>query len=756
MKKKFLAGLLAVVMILTMLPVNALAAGAGDWYHDLDGFLDDWFKGHGDCDKEYDLYFYTVVPGYAWDASGAVDEIWNGMGVGTISGVKKPDDYSVGTGISGDKVKITEPSSYPDINGCKYAAPGSENAGKVGYYTIEWKRTVVSSGANAGKNGVNPVVEKGNTFHRDGIVIFGTEQPQPPEQTYTVTYLPGDHGALSGTTSFPDLKAGDPTPAAPTVMADTGYRHVGWNPERTDTVTGDARYTAVYEKDDGQTKTLSYTVEYYKDGVRVDGDTQTVTKTVQVLEPDTLAVDQKQINTTDKYYGYKFAGTNPATIPAEVASGTTIKVYYVLDNEAVKTLSYTVEYYKDGVRVDRDTQTVTKTVQVLEPDTLAVDKSQINTTDKYRGCWFAGTDPSPIPDVIQNGGVIKVYYRSDVDPGYTVTKTVKESYAWVGDTIHYTVKVKNTGDQTLNNLLVVDDMLGVREYIKELKSGKTWEKTYEYVVQRADAGEKLCNTVTVWKNWYTKVEAESGYTRISATLPALNTTDHVAYIIGYDDGTIRPNGTITRAETATIFFRLLTDDTRAYYWSKTNSFTDVPSNAWYNNAVSTLEAAGVIVDSRYTFRPADAITRAEFAVMAAQFTGLTTNRACSFTDVSRTHWAAEAIAVVEQQGWIEGYPDGTFRPDETISRAEAMAIVNRMLERAVEEAYMLPHMVTWTDCSSRAWYYADVQEATNSHEFRRLTKKVPGESYCYEEWVKLLKNPDWAALEKTWSKANSK
>lgn len=234
----------------------------------------------------------------------------------------------------------------------------------------------------------------------------------------------------------------------------------------------------------------------------------------------------------------------------------------------------------------------------------------------------------------------------------------------------------------------------------------------------------------------------------------LNTEDHVAYIVGYEDGTVQPNNTITRAEIATIFFRLMTDDAREKYWSTTNAFEDVASTAWYNTAVSTLDNAGVIVDCTKNFRPNEPITRAELAVLAAQFCSVkSTGSASTFSDVSASHWAAKEIALVQQVGWIEGF-NGEYRPNDTITRAEAITIINRMLQRAVDEDGMLAGMNKFSDNLPTAWYYEAVQEATNSHTYTRTNEKVSGEGYCYEQWIKLVAAPDWAALEASWAAKN--
>lgn len=231
--------------------------------------------------------------------------------------------------------------------------------------------------------------------------------------------------------------------------------------------------------------------------------------------------------------------------------------------------------------------------------------------------------------------------------------------------------------------------------------------------------------------------------------PTLNTGDHYAYVMGYPDGTVRPNGSITRAEVSTILFRLLSDKTRDEYFTTESSFTDVKAGAWYNNSIATLEKAGVIVDTAKggAFRPNEAITRAELAAMLAQFSDAKPVKGVKFSDVPAEHWAYEAIAIAAKMGWIEGYPDGTFRPDATITRAEMMTLVNRALERVPsDEDHLLSKrvMLTFPDCKSGDWFYIAVQEATNSHTYERAATEKNGD----EQWTALRANRDWTLLEK--------
>ena len=235
----------------------------------------------------------------------------------------------------------------------------------------------------------------------------------------------------------------------------------------------DVEETVVYTIDEEAKKELSYTVEYYKDGEIVSGDTQTVKTEVQVLQPDTLTVKKEDINTVNKYYGYKFEKTDPTTIPETVSNGDVIKVYYVLDEEAKKELSYTVEYYKDGEIVSEDTQTVKTEVQVLQPDILTVNKDTINTVNKYYGYKFEKTDPTTIPETVSNGDVIKVYYVLDEEAKKELSYTVeyyKDGEIVSGDTQTVKTEVQVLQPDTLT--VKKEDINTVNKYY-----GYKFEKT---------------------------------------------------------------------------------------------------------------------------------------------------------------------------------------------------------------------------------------------------------------------------------------
>lgn len=244
-------------------------------------------------------------------------------------------------------------------------------------------------------------------------------------------------------------------------------------------------------------------------------------------------------------------------------------------------------------------------------------------------------------------------------------------------------------------------------------------------------------------NIYGKQSSSGGTVK---TGPQLNRDDHVAYIMGYPDGTVQPKGEITRAEACTIFFRLLTESSRDYYFARTNDYSDVNRGDWFNNAISTLSNAGIVTGyNDGTFRPNQPITRGEMAKIIANFANLNKGTK-SFTDLSG-HWSKTYVELAAGNGWIAGYPDGSFRPDQKITRAETVTMINRVLERVpAKELRLLSRsiMLTFPDNNPGDWYYIAIQEASNSHEYQRSVYETTGD----EMWTKLIDNVDWTKLEK--------
>ena len=242
---------------------------------------------------------------------------------------------------------------------------------------------------------------------------------------------------------------------------------------------------------------------------------------------------------------------------------------------------------------------------------------------------------------------------------------------------------------------------------------------------------KMTSEKTVYAGW-----------KASTVPDMLNGDDHYAYVVGYSDGTVRPNANISRAEVATIFFRLLKKEVRDGNLTTENTFADVTDGQWHNKAISTMAKLDIVKGRRAdSFDPDASITRAEFAAICARFNTKPVENSGSFSDISG-HWAENEIERAAAFGWISGYPDGTFRPDARITRAEAMTMINRVLCRMPQsESDLLDSMVTWPDNKPSDWHYLAVQEATNSHDFNR-------QGEVGESWTKLTSVPDWKQYQK--------
>ena len=343
---------------------------------------------------------------------------------------------------------------------------------------------------------------------------------------------------------------------------------------------------------------------------------------------------------------------------------------------------------------------------------------------------------------------------SGVDPnGVTCSRLFQVESVGEGKNHYATVKIDGTtvwekGKMVSHSVDTTNDKYteGYKDNAFDILEATEWaphDGSYKRTVTRKC---KYCGyTETVVE---TKRDEVDDITAI--LLPALqaNTDDHYSYLIGYSDGTVRPNGKITRAEVATIFFRLLDDDTRAKYWSSENNFSDVSADKWYNNAVSTLSRMGVIGGyADGTFRPDAPISRAEFAKIAVSFTQNNGSAVYNyFTDVKTTDWFAPYVTAAKDAGLIEGYSDGSFKPESKITRAEACAIVNRTLGRKPSKAHMkISDRIDWPDVQTTDWFYEAIMEATNSHTCT-MGDRV-------ETWTGKLPQRDWATLETGWANA---
>lgn len=336
------------------------------------------------------------------------------------------------------------------------------------------------------------------------------------------------------------------------------------------------------------------------------------------------------------------------------------------------------------------------------------------------------------------------------DPAVAKTVAGDATYTAKWEAKSYTVTYNSNGGTVVKPETVTYGNKATKP-TNPTRSGYTfagWYTDNEKFFNKYDFNTLVTGNIILYAKW-TRNYTPRPYTPPTVVIPdddalGLNTTDHFAYIIGYGNGEVRPQNNITRAEVATIFFRLLTDDVRDENLTKTNRYSDVTRADWYNTAVSTLSSMGIITGyPDGTFRPNAAITRAEFAAIAARFDNDGDKTAAKFSDIA-THWAKDEISIAYNNGWITGYPDGTFGPQRDITRAETMTLVNRVLNRQPEtEDDLLPNMTVWTDnANPKAWYYLAVQEATNSHYYKFKTNSK------YEKWTELRETRDWTQLEK--------
>lgn len=349
---------------------------------------------------------------------------------------------------------------------------------------------------------------------------------------------------------------------------------------------------------------------------------------------------------------------------------------------------------------------------------------------------------------------IEVTSAMNVYAAYTVVKT-------------YTVTFDSNGGSSVSSVEVEEGQT-VNKPANPTRSGYIFDG-WELNGTAFDFSTPIMSNITLVADWDRRSTGGGGGGGSNSTLKEieeeevplaggplwLNTTDHYAYLAGFGDGTLRPYDGITRGQVATIFFRLLTDEARAEFWSETNDFTDCGEDLWCNTAISTLSSMGIIDGYQDgTFRPNAKVTRAQFAKIMVGFFGVDQiEYAGLFTDVAEDAWHSQYVETASRLSLIQGYNDGTFKPNANITRAQACVIVNRALVRIPDEEHLLPldEMLTWTDNTPDDWFYADMMEATNSHDYMWLNT----ETDIVEQWTEKLSQPDWAALEKSWSETYS-
>ena len=556
----------------------------------------------------------------------------------------------------------------------------------------------------------------------------------------------------------------------------TGYDFDGWYEAKKDIGTASHKLNALsiakkwelYGRYTAKTD-VSYTVKYLREGDN------------KVLAPEKVVTDQT-FDTEVTEQAADVVGYTPDA-PSKTMILDEYNKVLTFSYSAKTDVSYTVRYLREGDD------------KVLAPEKVVTDQTFDTEVTENAADVIGYTPDAPSKTMIldeynkvltfsysANTYHYEVHYFLQAPDGSYMEKEVDKTPTGVFDTTvtitpdpnrygaHYSY---NSGKSTVSGVVTVDDpttilklyvyydldfhtltfdtMGGSKIAPETVRHGLTvakpkdpvnggyifdgWytDKTFRH---RYDFSTPLTEDITIYAKWFLIVLP--GVT-VKKNTPKLNTADHFAYVQGYPDGTVKPAGNITRAETAAILFRLMDDASRKTYYSTKSGFRDVASGSWYNTYVATLNNAGVITDSSNGyFRPNEAITRAELAAMLAKFSE-TTGAANYFNDVSAKYWAANAIAICAKLGWITGYPDGTFRPDKNVTRAELMAMINRATGRAPKSAdAFLPGMKTWIDNTADKWYYLDVQEATNSHSYT-----VKGS----ETWTALTSDPNWSLYE---------
>lgn len=586
-------------------------------------------------------------------------------------------------------------------------------------------------------------------------------------------------GILEGTYSIAGPTAENNTFVATVTLTD-GSAYAAAYDENKQLDAGTHALTTTISKLDPITLTYDFTTGTWSAsntgwslGVKCEQDSTPVTPVIPMPTPgeisdlikDKVVVDcvNDEMNHGDKAYGL----LDDALVRIEKTDDTTVKVTlnatvyqarYNTDTETKHSLadgqSSTVTFALSYI--DEVWQAVTNdlpiTIEVIcdtvpvepDPGVTGFTKTLVTDRDLYNARGIAYPDFYRGTVIVDEGDRVTLIYNITVKGTAGTEFTVCDDsadFAQIGvippsgETSFYVTKtfswrdVRNAGDTLDNTASVSVDGETVKTDTERVPVDIDWDIN----VPDIDDDDDDDDTVYV-PNW-------------------LNTTDHYAYIVGYEDGTIRPQNNITRAEVSTIFFRLLTDNARARYWSTTNDFSDIAPESWYNNAVSTLSNMGIINGYEDgTFKPNASITRAEFTAIATRFFDYEAEYDGAFNDVSARAWYADYVQAAVDMGLVDGYPDGGFHPNSNITRAEAVTIVNRVLNRAPHEDHLLDEdeMNVWPDNVYGAWYYADMQEATNSHDYDWI--RVSGERV--EEWTEKLPERDWAALEQEWSSSH--
>ena len=525
--------------------------------------------------------------------------------------------------------------------------------------------------------------------------------------TYTVTFNAGDNGKLDRNQDTVTKTGESGTSlSAPTPKANEGFEFAGWvegndtNVETVEiptTITENATYTATWKLAEVSPTTAKYTVKHHKWDVAQNKYIEDTSKAQSY--DGTIGTE---VNVTDKATSYEGYVLNKQV--------SELKGTVTPDNKLTLNLYYDIDKIGSGENKDQPDKIPDRyqvTINYVSSNTNwgSVNRSKevITLINTESGEWLkTGTVIVPSCTATSAGGKCYFVNWTKKQEGSTTSSTVTSS--------------ANLTAQT----------------IKNAKGGDVYTFTANF--DRSSGGGSGGSN-----------RPKPPVVEIPDDVPTgLNGKDHYAYIIGYGNNDVRPQNNITRAEVATIFFRLLTDETREANMTKSNGYNDVKDGDWFCCAVSTLSKMGIIKGYEDgSFKPNDPISRAEFAAIAARFDPDGDKTPATFADVT-SHWAKDEISIAANHGWIKGYEDGSFKPDQKITRAETMTLVNRVLNRLPETKDDLhKDMKTWVDnMDETAWYYLAVQEATNSHYFKNKTGTK------FEQWTDLRDTRDWSELEK--------
>ena len=698
-----------------------------------------------------DLTQNTGYPGYL------TEEGMNALSAATSKSITDTQN-----GVSGSYLEV--PSNLG------FFTPGNWNGSS---YDKEKTETTVNDdtiksllGENFNVNGIQ-IVWYTIKNQRDGIHVDGYVKNVAIDVTYHSNFDP-DTTYTDATTTGTNYSAKCYTETG--LPERSGYTFAGWYTEAScdNAYTGGVLMSNLHLYAKWTPKQYTYTVEYYYD------DAKDASKT----ENGSAEFGSQVTNYTDKNItGYKFARTEglPLTISV-TATNNVIKVYYTKTENPPEEAQYTVKHYK------WDTQKKNYAFDSEETINSTVGAEVTATAKKYDDGYILNEQKSQQTKsgtvLKDNTLTLKLYYDIDkigsgenkdqpdkIPDRYQVTiNYVSSNTNWgsVSPLSKEVITLKNgenlVEEATITTTASTSTSAGGRCYFVNWTKKQEGTTDVSTVTPSANLTAQTFNAkggdvYTFTANFDRSSGGGSGgsnrpkppVVEIPDDVPTgLNGKDHYAYIIGYGNNDVRPQNNITRAEVATIFFRLLTDETREANMTKSNSYNDVKDGDWFCCAVSTLSKMGIIKGYEDgSFKPNDPISRAEFAAIAARFAPDGDKTPASFSDVT-SHWAKDEISIAANHGWIKGYEDGSFKPDQEITRAETMTLVNRVLNRLPETKDDLhKDMKTWVDnMDETAWYYLAVQEATNSHYFKNKTGTK------FEQWTDLRDTRDWSELEK--------